>query len=95
MFGWLLGRKRRDERIVLDLMRAAAEGDRLHRLRQAIATISAKPVSGKDATEQAASAAAMLTTAIVNEANTILETDDDLFVAEFLHSCSRTTLPCN
>jgi hypothetical protein len=82
MFNWLSGRKRRDEES-LRMVRAAAEGDRLHRLRQAIATISTKPLYGKDATEHAASAAALLTNAIINDTISAVECDDDRFTAGF------------
>src|SRR5262245_36041966 len=78
MFDWLFGRRRRDEEFILDMMKAAAEGDRLHRLRQAIATVSSESMHGKDATEDAAIAAAILTTAIAERA---IEDDDDRFVA--------------
>lgn len=81
MFDWLTGRKRRDEEFLVEMMKAAAEGDHLHRLRQAIATISAEPIGGKDATDNAAIAAAMLTTAIVRKTITLIEDDDDRFQA--------------
>jgi hypothetical protein len=81
MLEWLFGRKRRDEQFMLDMMRTAAEGDRLHRLRQAIATVSVEPLAGKDATEQAANAAAILTAAVASDTIGVVETDDDRFVA--------------
>jgi hypothetical protein len=81
MLDWLFGRKRRDEEFLMGMMRAAAEGDRLHRLRQAIATVSTKPLYGKEATEHAASAAALLTAAIVSETISAVEDDDDRFTA--------------
>jgi hypothetical protein len=40
MLGWLVGRRRRDEQLAADMMRAATLRDRLHRLSQALATIS-------------------------------------------------------
>jgi hypothetical protein len=46
-------------------MKTAVEGNRLHRIRRAIATIDSQPLYGKDSTERAASAAAVLTKAIV------------------------------
>jgi hypothetical protein len=65
----------------MEMMKAATEGDRLHRLRQAIATVNIEPLRGKDATEQAATAAAVLTAAIVKETMATIEDDDDRFVA--------------
>jgi len=81
MFEWLSGRKRRDQEFLMGLMKAAAEGDRLHRLRQAIATISVEPLHGKDATELAVDAATTLTRAMVKEANGAIVDDDDRFVS--------------
>ena len=50
-------------------------------MRRAIATISAEPLNGEDATEQAGEASATLTTAIVKETVLYLETDDDFCFA--------------
>jgi len=81
MFDWLFGRRRRDEESAIDLKRASAEGDRLHRLRQAIATVTARSLDGKDATENAAIAASVLTGAVVEQTIVGIEDDDDVFVA--------------
>lgn len=82
MFGWLKQKaKDQDQEFFSDMMRAASEGDRLHRVRQAIATITAEPLYGKDATEQAASAAAVLAKAIASDTVGTISDDDDIFVA--------------
>jgi hypothetical protein len=52
-----------------------------HQLRLAISAVTDEPVSGKNATENAASAAALLTTAIVKKAVSTIADDDDRFVA--------------
>jgi hypothetical protein len=65
-----IGRERCDEEFLTDI-----------RLRQAIAMISSEPLAGEDATIRAATAAALLTTAIVNKAISAIEDDDDRFVA--------------
>ena len=52
-----------------------------HQLRLAISAVTDEPVSGKNATENAASAAALLTTAIVKKTVSTIADDDDLFVA--------------
>src|SRR5260370_4601084 len=79
MFDRLLGRKKRDEEF-LQMIRASAEGHDLAKIRQAIATISADPLNG-DRTEIAATASAILATAIVKEAITQVADDDDRFTA--------------
>jgi hypothetical protein len=55
--------------------------DQLHRVRQAIATISEKALYGKEATEHSASAAALLTAALVRETIVAITDDDDRFTA--------------
>ena len=52
-----------------------------HQLRLAISAVTDEPVSGKNATENAASAAALLTTAIVKKTVSTIADDDDRFVA--------------
>jgi hypothetical protein len=79
MFKWLFG-KTRDEEFMLNMMKAAAEGDTLHRLRQAVATISIEGVEGTDATERAGVAAALVTRAIAEKARSGIIDDDDRFV---------------
>jgi hypothetical protein len=81
MLGWLVGRRRRDEQLAADMMRAATLEDRLHRLRQALATISIETLTGKDGTERAENAAATLTTSVVEASIGHVEDDDDRFVA--------------
>jgi hypothetical protein len=84
MFGWFKAKPKAEEsdgKFSTEVMKAAVEGDRLHRIRQAIATIDSQPLYGKDATERAASAAAVLTKAIVAETGVAINNDDDLFVA--------------
>ena len=48
---------------------------------QAIATISVKPLYGKEATEHSASAAALLTIALVRDTIQSITDDDDRFTA--------------
>jgi hypothetical protein len=62
-------------------LKAGAEGDWLHQLRLAISTITDEPIAGKDATVNAASAAALLTNAIVSKTISTIADDDDRFVA--------------
>ena len=52
-----------------------------HQLRLAISAVTDEPVSGKNATENAASAVALLTTAIVKKTISTIADDDDRFVA--------------
>ena len=52
-----------------------------HQLRLAISTVTDEPVSGKNATENAANAIALLTTAIVKKTISTIADDDDRFVA--------------
>ena len=52
-----------------------------HQLRLAISAVTDEPVSGKNATENAASAVALLTTAIVKKTISTIADDDDHFVA--------------
>src|ERR1700722_3425284 len=80
MFGWLFGHKKRDEEFLLKMMKAAAEGESLAQLRQAIATISSEPLTGDD-TEKAGIAAAILATALTNSAISQIQDDDDRFTA--------------
>jgi hypothetical protein len=46
MLGWLVEKTRRDKQFSADMMRAAMLEDRLHRLNQALATISAETLGG-------------------------------------------------
>ena len=52
-----------------------------HQLRLAISAVTDEPVSGKNATENAASAVALLTTAIIKKTISTIANDDDRFVA--------------
>jgi len=52
-----------------------------HQLRLAISAVTDEPVSGKNATENAANAVALLTTAIVKKTISTIADDDDRFVA--------------
>ena len=52
-----------------------------HQLRLAISTVTDEPVSGKNATENAANAVALLTTAIVKKTVSTIADVDDRFVA--------------
>lgn len=84
MFGWVkkqaARRQERDRSFGLESAEATAEGDRLHRVRRAVATITDEPLYGKDSTEYAAGAAAILTKAIVLEAADTMN-EDDIFVS--------------
>lgn len=77
MFGWLTGKRKREEEFMLNMMRAVAEGDSLRRLRQAIATVSTTELNEKSPSENAAIAAAALATAVVKRATADLDDDDD------------------
>jgi hypothetical protein len=81
MLGWLVGMRRRGEQLAADKMRAATLGDRIHRLSQALATISTETLTGKDATERAENAAATLTTSVAKASIGHVKDDDDRFVA--------------
>jgi hypothetical protein len=52
-----------------------------YQLRLAISAVTDEPLSGKNATENVASAVALLTTAIVKKAKSTIADDDDRFVA--------------
>ena len=52
-----------------------------HQLRLAISAVTDEPISGKNATENAANAVALLTTAIVKKTISTIADDDDRFVA--------------
>jgi len=52
-----------------------------HQLRLAIAAVTDEPVSGKNATENAANAVALLTTAIAKKTKSTIADDDARFVA--------------
>src|SRR5215471_4384897 len=52
-----------------------------HQLRLAISAVTDEPVGGKNATENAANAVALLTTAIVKKTKSTIADDDDRFVA--------------
>jgi hypothetical protein len=52
-----------------------------HQLRLAIAAVTEEPVSGKNATENAANAVALLTTAIAKKTKSTIADDDARFVA--------------
>jgi hypothetical protein len=52
-----------------------------YQLRLAISAVTDKPISGKNATENVASAVALLTTAIVKKAKSTIADDDGRFVA--------------
>lgn len=77
MFGWLTGKRKRDEDFMIDLMRAAAEGDSLRRLRQSIATVSSVELNRKSPSENAAVAAAALANAVMEKVIGNLDDDDD------------------
>jgi hypothetical protein len=63
-----------------------------HQLRLAIAAVTDEPVSGKNATESAANAVALLTTAIIKKTeSTIAAMMTDLLLV-FLLLCFQTTL---
>jgi len=55
--------------------------ERVAQLRLAISAVTDEPVSGKNATENAASAVALLTTAIIKKTISTIANDDDRFVA--------------
>jgi hypothetical protein len=81
MFSWLFDRRRRNEEFLRELVKAAAEGHQLHRLRQAIARVSADKLDGTDATENAGVAAAALVNAIVAKSIGQIDDEDDRFVS--------------
>jgi hypothetical protein len=81
MLGWLVEKTRRDKQFSADMMRAEMLEDRLHRLSQALATISIETLTGKDGTERAENAAATLTTSVVGASIGQVKDDDDRFVA--------------
>ena len=81
MLGWLVEKTRRDKQFSADMMRAAMLEDRLHRLSQALATISVEPLPGKDGTERAENAAATVATSVVKASIGHMNDDDDRFVA--------------
>ena len=51
-----------------------------HQLRVAISAVTDEPLSGKNATEHAANAVALLTTAIIKKTDATIGDDDDRFV---------------
>ena len=79
MFGWLFGRKRDDE-FFLKMMKAAAEGHHLAKIREAIATISSDPLPRPE-TEMAGAAAAILAKTVTELAIKRIHDDDDRFCA--------------
>ena len=60
---------------------SSSEHATIHRLRQAVSTVTDEPIAGKNATANAASAAALLTIAIASKAISTIADDDDRFVA--------------
>lgn len=79
MFEWLFGKNSRDNDLTVNLMRAAAEGHNLSKLRQAVATVTARELTGSP-TEMAAKASSYLATSLVKSANMSISDDDDIFV---------------
>ncbi|MDE3176502.1 MAG: hypothetical protein KGM15_10415 [Pseudomonadota bacterium] len=80
MFRWLFRRKKADEEFLLKMMKAAAEGAELARLRQAVSTISNDKLEG-DGTAMAGNAAGILTTSVVTAAIFRANDNDDRFTA--------------
>ena len=68
MLNWLFRRREKNNKLMLEMIRAAAEGASAAKLRQAVATISKTNLAG-DQTEIAATAASILTIELGKEAN--------------------------
>jgi hypothetical protein len=80
MFSWLFGRRDKNEPLLREMVKAAAEGANIVKLRQAIATISAEQLTG-DESEMAATAASILTKKLAKSANIGMLDDDGLFTS--------------
>jgi hypothetical protein len=81
LYDWFTGKHHRREN-ARAAHQTASKTQPLHRLREAIATISAVPLHGKDATGNTAIAAAALTKAVAKQTiGPFIADDDDRFIA--------------
>jgi len=81
LYDWFTGKHHRREK-TRQTQQTAGKTQPLHRLREAIDTISAVSLNGKDATTNAAIAAAVLTKAVAKQTiGPFITDDDDRFIA--------------
>lgn len=78
MFGWLTGRRKRDEEFAKQMMRAAAEGHGRAQMRSAFSTIDVA-LSGNDDVTYAARAAAGLVRKLITTIGADPQDDDTIF----------------
>src|SRR5262245_37826483 len=81
LYDWFTGKQHRREK-GRQTQQTVSKTQPLHKLREALDTISTVPLNGKDATANAAIAAAALTKAVAKQSiGPFIADDDDRFIA--------------